>query len=85
MQCLKPAKEFGALIANEESLNALLGVKEHITDYLPDDAKGDKKTADYLWQAVLWAVWGTKSENGGGKVIKTTPDELREIYKQIFA
>ena len=35
MQCLKPAKEFGALIANEESLNALLGVKEHITDYLP--------------------------------------------------
>ena len=85
MQCLKPAKEFGALIANEESLNALLGVKEHIADYLPDDARGDKKAADYLWQAVLWAIWGTKSENGGGKVIKTTPEELREIYKQIFA
>ena len=85
MQWLKPAKEFGALIANEESLTVLLGVKEHIADYLPDDVRGDKNAAGYLWQAVLWAVWGTKSENGGGKVIKTTPDELREIYKQIFA
>ena len=35
MQNLKPAKEFRTLIANEESLDALLEIKGHLEDYLP--------------------------------------------------
>ena len=38
MQGMKPAKEFRTLIANEESLNALLEVKRHLEDYLPDQS-----------------------------------------------
>ena len=40
---------------------------------------------DSLWRDVLWAIWGTASENGGSKVIKTAPKELKEKYQQVFA
>ena len=84
MQELKPAKEFRALIANEESLDALLEIKEHLEDYLPEGAGSDKKAPACLWRDVLWAIWGKDSQNGG-KVIKTAPEELREKYRQVFA
>ena len=43
MQELKPAKEFRTLIANEESLNALLEIKEHLEDYLPEESGGTER------------------------------------------
>lgn len=85
MQELKPAKEFRTLIANEESLNALLEIKEHLEDYLPEESGRDKKAKAYLWRNVIWAIWGKDFENGGSKVIKTAPEELREKYRQVFA
>ena len=78
MQNLKPAKEFRALIANEESLDALLEIKGHLEYYLPEESGNDKRALAYLWRDVLWAIWGTASENGGSKVIKTAPKELKE-------
>lgn len=71
MQNLKPAKEFRALIANEESLDALLEIKGHLEYYLPEESGNDKRALAYLWRDVLWAIWGTASENGGSKVIKS--------------
>ena len=85
MQNLKPAKEFRTLIANEESLDALLEIKAHLEDYLPEEGAHDLRARDYLWQEVLWAIWGSASENGGSKVIKTAPKELKEKYQQVFA
>ena len=85
MQNLKPAKEFRALIANEESLDALLEIKGHLEHYLPEESGNDKRALAYLWRDVLWAIWGTVSENGGSKVIKTAPKELKEKYQQVFA
>ncbi len=38
-----------------------------------------------LGESLLWAIWGTASENGGSKVIKTAPKELKEKYQQVFA
>lgn len=84
MQGFKPAKEFRTLIANEESLNALLKIKEHLGDYLPEEAKRSKNATVYLWRDVIWGIWGKDSENGGKKVIKAAPAHLRDIYKQIF-
>ena len=84
MQGFKPAKEFRTLIANEESLNALLKIKEHLGDYLPEEAKRSKNATVYLWRDVIWGIWGKDSENGGKKVIKAAPAHLREIYEQIF-
>ena len=85
MQNLKPAKEFRALIANEESLDALLEIKGHLEYYLPEESGNDKRALAYLWRDVLWAILGTASENGGSKVIKTAPKELKEKYQQVFA
>ena len=85
MQNLKPAKEFRTLIANEESLNALLEIKEHLGDYLPEEGAHDQRARDYLWREMLWAIWGPASENGGSKVIKSAPKELKEKYQQVFA
>ena len=84
MQGFKPAKEFRTLIANEESLNALLKIKEHLGDYLPEEARKSKNAPVYLWRDVIWGIWGKDSENGGKKVIKAAPAHLRDIYKQIF-
>mgnify|MGYP000296787845 FL=1 len=85
MQNLKPAKEFRALIANEESLDALLEIKGHLEYYLSEESGSNKRALAYLWRDVLWAIWGTAYENGGSKVIKTAPKELKEKYQQVFA
>ena len=79
------AKEFRALIANEESLDALLEIKGHLEYYLPEESGNDKRALAYLWRDVLWAIWGSSSENGGSKVIKSAPKELKEKYQQVFA
>ena len=51
MQGMKPAKEFRTLIANEESLNALLADQaRHLEDYLPEENCQDKRSQDFLWQ-----------------------------------
>ena len=84
MQGMKPAKEFRTLIANEESLNALLEIKGHLEDYLPEENCQDKRSQDFLWQDVLWGIWGKAAQNGGSKVIKTAPAQLRMVYEQIF-
>ena len=85
MQNLKPAKEFRTLIANEASLDALLEIKGHLEYYLPDESRSDKKALACLWRDVLWAIWGSSSENGGSKVIKSAPKDLKEKYQQVFA
>ena len=79
MQGMKPAKEFRTLIANEESLDALLEIKGRLEDYLPEE-----RARDYLWREGLWALWGQASENGGGKGLKAAPGEWRERDQKIF-
>ena len=85
MQGMKPAKEFRTLIANEASLDALLEIKGHLEYYLPDESRSDKRALACLWRDVLWAIWGSSSENGGSKVIKSAPKDLKEKYQQVFA
>mgnify|MGYP000786320118 CR=1 FL=1 len=85
MQWLEPAREFRSLIANVESLDALLTVKRRFSAYLLPEEDKDPKFRAIAWQSLLWAIWGTASENGGSKVIKTAPKELKEKYQQVFA
>ena len=85
MQWMKPAKEFRSLIANAESLDALLTVKRRFSAYLLPEEDKDPKFRAIAWQSLLWAIWGPSSENGGSKVIKAAPEELREKYRQVFA
>ena len=85
MQWLEPAREFRSLIANGESLDALLAVKRRFSAYLLPEENEDPKFRAIAWQSLLWAIWGPSSENGGSKVIKTVPKELKEKYQQVFA
>ena len=85
MQNLEPAKEFCTLIANKESLDAQLEIKGQLEYYLSEESGSNKRALDYLWRDVLWAIWGTASENGGSKVIKSAPKELKEKYQQVFS
>ena len=85
MQNLESAKEFCTLIANKESLDAQLEIKGQLEYYLSEESGSNKRALDYLWRDVLWAIWGTASENGGSKVIKSAPKELKEKYQQVFA
>ena len=84
MQWLEPAREFRSLIANGESLDALLAVKRRFSAYLLPEENKDPKFRAIAWQSLLWAIWGQASENGGSKVIKTAPKELKERYSEIF-
>ena len=84
MQWLEPAREFRSLIANVESLDALLTVKRRFSAYLLPEENEDPKFRAIAWQSLLWAIWGQASENGGSKVIKSAPKELRERYQEIF-
>lgn len=85
MQWLEPAREFRSLIANGESLEALLAVKRRFSAYLLPEENKDPKFRAIAWQSLLWAIWGPASENGGRKVIKSVPKELKEKYQQVFA
>ena len=85
MQWLEPAKEFRTLIANVESLDALLAVKHCFSSYLLPEENEDPKFRAIAWQSLLWAIWGQASENGGSKAIKSAPKELKEKYQQVFA
>lgn len=78
-------KEFRSLIANAESLDALLEVKRRFSAYLLPEENKDPKFRAIAWQSLLWAIWGPSSENGGSKAIKTAPKELKEKYQQVFA
>ena len=62
MQWLKPAKEFRSLIANAESLDALLTVKRRFSAYLLPDEDKDAKFQAIAWQSLLWAIWGKDSQ-----------------------
>ena len=85
MQWLKPTKEFHSLIANGESLDALLTVKRRFSAYLLPEEDKDPKFRAIAWQSLLWAIWGSASENGGSKIVKSAPKELKEKYQQVFA
>ena len=84
MQWLEPAREFRSLIANGESLDALLAVKRRFSAYLLPEENEDPKFRTIAWQSLLWTIWGKDSENGGSKVIKLAPKELKERYSEIF-
>ena len=84
MQTMTPDKSFRTLIANEASLNALLEVKAHLADYLPEDSDHDKRSLEFLWQEVLWGIWGSMSAEKSKKLIKQAPEHLRHIYRRVL-
>lgn len=83
MQWLEPAREFRSLIANGKAWMQL-AVKRRFSAYLLPEENEDPKFRAIAWQSLPGPSGGQASENGGSKVIKTAPKELRERYQEIF-
>ena len=43
-----------------------------------------EEVLQYAWEAVCYVIWGKASAKGGQKLVEAAPEELREIYRQIF-
>ena len=43
-----------------------------------------EEVLQYAWETVCYVIWGKASAKGGQKVVEAAPEELREIYRQIF-
>ena len=101
MQNMKYSKDYAAWMANEESLNALLETKIHLSEIVPSgfsseededyDEKPNQETESsleevlqYAWETVCYVIWGKASAKSGQKVVEAAPEELKELYRQIF-
>ncbi len=43
-----------------------------------------EEVLQYAWEMVCYVIWGKASAKGGQKVVETVPEELKELYRQIF-
>ena len=43
-----------------------------------------EEVLQYAWETVCYVIWGKASAKGGQKLVEAAPEELREIYRQIF-
>lgn len=100
MQNMKYSKDYATWMANAESLDALLSAKAHLSIIVPSSFSSGEEDDDeeptweteaspeevlqYAWETVCYVIWGKASVKGGQKVVETAPEELKEIYRQIF-
>ena len=43
-----------------------------------------EEVLQYAWETVCYVIWGKASAKGGQKVVESAPEELKELYPQIF-
>ena len=43
-----------------------------------------EEVLQYAWETVCYVIWGKASAKGGQKVVESAPEELKELYRQIF-
>ena len=43
-----------------------------------------EEVLQYAWETVCYVIWGKASTKGGQKVVESAPEELKELYPQIF-
>ena len=90
MQTMKPGKGLAEQAANPTSLQALAAAKRQLSAYVADDE--EELTNEELseleqlfWDHVCYVIWGKASAKGGQTVLDSAPEELRELYQEIFA
>ncbi|MDR1911536.1 MAG: DUF6138 family protein, partial [Helicobacteraceae bacterium] len=72
IQELEPHKIYAQKIANEQSLRLLLAKKSELDE-------------EYIWNSVLYALWNVTSKAKIAEVIKSAPNELKDIYEEVLA
>ena len=43
-----------------------------------------EEVLQYAWETVCYVIWGKASAKGGQKVVDAAPEELKEMYRQVF-
>ena len=43
-----------------------------------------EEVLQYAWETVCYVIWGKNSAKGGQKVVDAAPEELKEMYRQVF-
>jgi hypothetical protein len=94
VQELKSNKAYREKADSTEALTALADACERLADIMCDGAEetgagGRTPPAsgalNYLWDAVLHAIWGREAATtGGAKLIKTASAERKPLYERIF-
>jgi hypothetical protein len=90
IQHLRHRKTYPALLANRDSLTALLslrhtGAEPSSIATLRANLDGEA-TDEHAWRAVLFTLWGEAVEDGRrANIVAAAPEELRSLYEQIFA
>jgi hypothetical protein len=100
MQELKSNKVFREKADSPEALATLADAREKLADIMRDDSEeaeaagaggpeADKATAsdlNYVWNAVVRAIWGREVLiTGGAKLIKAASADRKPFYERIFA
>lgn len=90
IQHLRHRKIYATLIANPESLEALLALRErsaHASGILTLRANLlGEPVEDHVWRAVLYTIWGKSVEyDGGAKILSSASHELSPLYQRVFA
>lgn len=83
MQNFEGAKDFSKLIANEESLTALIDLKDHLGDYLDAKDAKDESFVQYVQDGLMYALFG-KQKNNTKKLIESAPEPLRKLYERLL-
>lgn len=97
IQHLRHRKKHASLMANRESLEALLSARHVTSSEAPSGIAAlqanlaDEPVTDYSWRAGLYAIWGDAAEQRdtlgrvGGTIIDAAPEPLRALYEEVFA
>ena len=85
------AESLGALLETKSRLSEIVpsGFSSDEDDDEDDTPSQETEASpeevlQYAWKTVCYVIWGKNSAKGGQKVVDAAPEELKEMYRQVF-
>ena len=85
------AESLGALLETKSRLSEIVpsGFSSDEDDDEDDTPSQETEASpeevlQYAWETVCYVIWGKNSAKGGQKVVDAAPEELKEMYRQVF-
>ena len=85
------AESLGALLETKSRLSEIVpsGFSSDEDDDEDDTPNQETEASpeevlQYAWETVCYVIWGKNSAKGGQKVVDAAPEELKEMYRQVF-
>ena len=92
IQELAPVKSYPAMIANQDSLTALVEARAAIIARRASAIRELRQAGldhlldvpDYGWQTMIHGIWGQDGINDPERIIARAPEEFRSLYEEIL-